>query len=187
MRLRLSIALVLLLAATSASATEFVLGPYFGQTIPVANEEAEAGGLWGVQGRAYPLSFIGIGARYTGASYGSIENTFFQGTPNETTFELDGGDVTMFTGDLYLGRNDMLPGINVFLMGSAGVFKWKRTNREDVSEFMWSAGLVLEVVIPYNIGIEGRALFDAVPKADEGSYKAFSYSLGINYHFDFET
>ena len=98
--------------------------------------------------------------------------------------QLDGGSVMSYGASLFLGKTNSESGLNVYLMGSVGHFIWSRENREDINKPSYQGGLGMEVVIPNGIGIEGRALIEAVPTDNnDGSLKSFTWWIGASYHF----
>lgn len=182
MRLKVALVLAILTAAGSAHAGLSV-GPYIGMSIPVVNDEAKVGPLFGAQAKLGLFSWIGVGAYAQGSNLGDASQLFFEGTPAETTMQLDGGSVVSYGASLFLGKTNSESGLNVYLLGSIGHFIWSRENREDISKPSYQGGLGMEVVIPNGIGIEGRALLEAVPTDNDGSIKSFNWWIGASYHF----
>ena len=184
MRIHALVALIVLLSATSAGAiVDFSLGAFGGMDIPVTNDVAQSGPLFGIQGKVSFTPFLAVGAFYRAASYGDVEGTFFEGTDDEFTSSIPGGDGKSFGVDAYFGRVSGMPGANFYLYGSIGSYKWTRDNVEDVSELAFGLGLGAEVVLPFKLGIEGRGIFQVVPTENSGSVKSFLWFIGANYHF----
>jgi hypothetical protein len=185
MRARVFIGLVLLsaLAGPAYGIVDLSAGPYFGMTVPIVNDDAKRGSMFGLQARVSVLSFLAVGAHFQSGSFGNPEETFFAGTPGEVTLEKDGGDLTTFAADVFLGGSGGTPGISFYMVGSIGTYKWKRDNVDEVSEISYAVGPGLEMVLPFGLGIEGRAMFEVVPKGDDGSFKNFLWFIGANYHF----
>ena len=182
MRLKIALVLTILAAAGSAHAGLSV-GPYVGMSIPVVNDEAKVGPLFGAQVKLGLFSWLGVGAYGQGSKLGDASQLFFEGTPAETKMQLDGGSIVTYGGTLFLGKTDSETGLNVYLMGSVGQFIWSRENREDINKVAYQGGIGMEVVIPNGIGIEGRALLEAIPTDNDGSIKSFNWWIGANYHF----
>jgi hypothetical protein len=151
--------------------------------IPLVNEEAGSGSLYGIQGRVTVLSWLGLGAHYQSSTYGDITATFLEGTPLEFESTLDGGETTSYGLDAYLGNTGSIGGVNVFLVGSIGNWTWKTDYRDDISEMVFSVGPGIEVTFPFGLGLEGRGMFQIVPTDNDGSYKSFLWFIGANYHF----
>jgi len=183
---------VIVLAVASVpcfAVADLAVGAYGGMTIPVVNDEAELGPLFGLQARLSFFQFLAIGAHYHNANYGNPEQTFFEGTPQEFTGSKDGGAVNAFSGDLYLGRVGG-QGFNFFLVGSIGSFSWSR-DAGDITKALYAAGLGFEIILPFNLGIEGRGTIEVIPyggdelgnASGDGSYKNATWFIGANYHF----
>jgi hypothetical protein len=184
MRVKLLVALILVVSAGSAGAVvDFSAGLFGGMDIPVANDGAASGGLYGVQGRVTVLSWLGLGAYYRQGAYGDVTATFLEGTPDEFESTLKGGDTTSFGLDAYLGTTGAIGGVNVYLVGSIGKWTWETDYRDDISEIVFSVGPGVELTLPFGLGIEGRGMFQIIPTDGNGSYKSFLWFVGANYHF----
>ncbi|UCH85262.1 MAG: hypothetical protein JSW50_06110 [Candidatus Latescibacterota bacterium] len=184
MRIYALAALIVLLTATTAGAVvDISIGAFGGMDIPTANDLATSGPLYGIQGKVGFTQFIAVGVFYRASSYGDVEETFFEGEPEEHTATIPGGDGTSFGADVYLGRISGMPGANFYLYGSIGSYKWTRDNLADVSELAYGMGLGVEVVLPFKLGIEGRGVFQVAPTENDGSLKSFIWFIGANYHF----
>jgi len=155
--------------------------------IPVANDDAELGPLFGVQARLAFWEFLAIGAHYQGSNWGDPSQIFFEDQPNQFESSKDGGTVQSFGGDLYLGRVGG-GGFNFFLVGSIGTFDWSR-DQGDISKMLYAAGLGFEINLPIHLGVEFRTMFEVSPYDDNnidgggGSYKNVNWFIGGNYHF----
>jgi hypothetical protein len=186
MRLRIiaAAALVLLVCAGTAGAiADISAGAYYGMDIPVVNDQATSGGLYGVQAKVSLLNSLGLGLYYTSSSLGEVERTFFEGEPEEYTDSLEGGDVSSYGLDAYFGTIGFAPGIKFYLVGSVGQWKWERNYTDEVSEIVWGLGGGAEFILPFGLGIEGRGTFRTVPTEGDGSIKSFVWWVGANYHF----
>ena len=184
MKVKLIAALILAMSVGTAGAVlDVSVGPYFGMDIPIANDRAKSGGLFGLQAKVSLMSYLGVGAYYSSSSLGDVENTFFKGEPEEFTDSLPGGDVSTFGLDAYLGVFSGVPGFKFYMMGSVGSWKWKRDYTDDISEVVWRIGPGAEFVLPMGLGIEGRGMFQIAPTEGGGSVKSFVWFLGANYHF----
>ena len=186
MRLRILAAgaLVLLACAGSAGAiVDISVGAYYGMDIPVVNDQATSGGMYGLQAKVSLLHSLGLGLYYTSSALGEVERTFFEGEPEEYTDSLEGGDVASYGLDAYFGTMSFVPGIKFYLVGSVGQWKWERDYTEEVSEVVWGLGGGAEFILPFGLGIEGRGTFRTVPTDGDGSLKSFVWFVGANYHF----
>ncbi|UCG52570.1 MAG: hypothetical protein JSW58_03195 [Candidatus Latescibacterota bacterium] len=184
MKIKVIAALFVLISASTAGAVvDIAVGGYGGMDIPVANDEAKSGTLFGVHARASVLSFLAVGGYFRSSSFGDPEQTFFEGLPDEFTSSIDGGGVKSFGAEAYVGKVGGTPGVNVFFYGSVGSYKWTRDNRDDISKVAWSVGPGLEIVFPFGLGVEGRGLFQIAPTDNSGSLKSVVWFVGANYHF----
>ena len=186
MRLRILAAgaLVLLACAGNAGAiVDISVGAYYGMDIPVVNDQATSGGMYGLQAKVSLLHSLGLGLYYTSSALGEVERTFFEGEPEEYTDSLEGGDVASYGLDAYFGTMSFVPGIKFYLVGSVGQWKWERDYTEEVSEIVWGLGGGAEFILPFGVGIEGRGTFRTVPTDNDGSIKSFVWWVGANYHF----
>ncbi len=177
MKVKLPALLILLALAASAHAlSDISVGPFFGMNMPLANKDAKSGSLIGFQAKYSPIAFFAVGGHYQGRKYGDPSEDFFYGPDTK-----DGGSVTSLGIDAYLGKTSGT-GVNFYLVGSLGSYKWKRENQGEISKTTYSFGPGLEVVLPMKLGIEGRAMFDIAPTGESGSWKALLWFVGVNYH-----
>ena len=185
MKFGLLLTLVLVMSAGTAGAiVDISAGVFGGMDVPVVNDEAGSGALYGLQAKVTLLPFFALGGFYRASSYGEISETFFEGKADEFIGTVDGGSASSFGLDAYLGTSPAIGGgVNVYLVGSVGSWKWTRDHRDDVSEIAFSVGPGVEIVLPFNVGVEGRALFQIVPTENSGSIKSFIWFVGANYHF----
>jgi hypothetical protein len=184
MKVKLLAVLVLVLGAANAAAVVDVsVGPYFGMDIPVVNDRAKSGTLFGLQGKLFVTSFLGVGAHYSSSSLGDVDHTFFEDEPEEFSESLPGGDASSFGVDAYLGLLSGVPGFKLYLMGSLESWKWERDYTDDLSEIAFGVGPGAEFVLPMGLGIEGRGMFRVAPTDGGGSVKSFLWFVGVNYHF----
>ena len=179
--------LVLFLVVAMTPATfalgGIIVGPYYGIAFPVGNDMAESGTMYGLQARMELLPMLSVGAHYSSRTLGNPKQVFFEGTPNEIEMEVDGGDITTFGIEGFLGKSGSLPGLNLYLTGGLSTYKWKRDYTEDFSKTAYSAGLGMEIVLPMKLGIEGRGLFEFASTGENGTYKSLLAFVGVNYHF----
>ena len=160
------------------------IGPYYGYSIPVGNMWVKPGPDFGLQARVSVISFLGVGAYYSSRAYGDVELVYFEGEPYEWTDYLDGGNVTSFGMKLYLGKTGGA-GLNYFALGGISSHKWKRDYSNEDSKIAYSLGFGLEYVLPMNLGIEGRGIFEAASAGHKAMWRSAIMSVGVNYHFKF--
>jgi len=178
-----ALAILVLSAAAANAVLDVSVGPYYGMEIPVINDAAKSGGLFGVQAKVSLLSMLAVGAYYSSSSLGDVDNTFFEGDPDQFADTLPGGDVKSYGVDAYLGMFSGAPGFKLYLMGGVGRWSWQRDFTEDRSEILWRVGPGAEIVLPMGLGIEGRGMFQVAPTDGGGSVKSAVWFVGVNYHF----
>jgi len=184
MKILSAVALMLVMSVGTAGAiVDLSAGAYYGMDIPVVNDQATSGGMFGLQAKVSLLHSLGLGVYYSSSSLGEVEKTFFEGDPDEFTESIEGGDVTSYGLDAYLGVMSGVPGFKFYLVGSVGQWKWERDYTDEVSEVVWGIGPGMEFVLPFGLGIEGRGTFRIAPTDDDGSVKSFVWFVGANYHF----
>ena len=174
--------LIFVLASFPKAQRDIAVGPYYGMAMPIVNDAAKSGMMFGIQGKVALIPMLSLGLHYSSRSYGNPSIIFHEGQPSELELEIDGGNVSAFGADLYLGKSGGLPGINFFMMGSFSTFKWTRDDYEDVSETAFLFGPGLEIVLPMKLGIEGRAMLEVASTGNDATYKAGLFFIGINYH-----
>jgi hypothetical protein len=184
MKILSAVALMLVMSVGTAGAiVDLSAGAYYGMDIPVVNDQATSGGMFGLQAKVSLLHSLGLGVYYSSSSLGEVERTFFEGEPEKYIDSLEGGDVSSYGLDAYFGTMSFVPGIKFYLVGSVGQWKWERDYTEEVSEVVWGLGGGAEFILPFGVGIEGRGTFRTVPTDGGGSLKSFVWFVGANYHF----
>ena len=177
MKVKLFVLLIVIAMSTSAFAvSDISIGPIFGMNVPLVNKDAKSGSMIGFQAKYSPIPMFAIGAHYQDRKFGDPSEEFFYGTDTK-----DGGSIASLGVDAYFGKTSGT-GVNFYLMGSLGTYKWKRENQDEVSKATYSIGPGLEIVLPMKLGIEGRAMFDIAPTGESGSWKALLWFVGVNYH-----
>jgi hypothetical protein len=177
MKTKATILLIVLAMASSALAIgDISIGPFYGMSTPIANDNIKSGGMFGVQAKFAPTSFFAAGLHFQARKFGDPSQDLFYGSDTK-----DGGKVTSFGMDAYIGKTSGI-GANPYFMASFGSYKWKRDNMEDISKMAYAFGPGLEVVLPMKLGIEGRGMLEITPTGDKGSWKSFIWFIGLNYH-----
>ena len=181
MKSKLLVFLILVLAAPSAFAIgDFAFGPMYGMAIPVANDAAKSGMMYGFQARLSIVPMLALGGHFHSRSYGNptIESELLG------ELEFDGGTVSSFGINAFLGKVGGTVGPNFYLAASFGTFKWKRDIIEEVSETALTLGPGLEIVLPMQLGIEARAMFEIASTGNDATFKAVMAYIGVNYHIN---
>ncbi len=160
----------------------FSIGPYYGYCFPVINDWAEPGSAYGINAKTSLMPFLGVGLYFNSRAYDDVELVYFDGEPFGWTEYIDGGDVTSYGINLYLGKTGGM-GLNYYAIGGIGSHKWKRDYKEEDSKVAYSLGLGLEYVLPMNLGIEARGIFEAASAGNKSMWRSAIASVGVNYHF----
>jgi len=185
MKSKLLVLLFFILIVPSAFAIgDIAVGPLYGYGMPVGNEWAKPGPMYGVQARVSLIPLVAFGGFYNARNYGDITLTYFEGEPFEWSEDIDGGDVKSFGLNAYFGKMTGM-GVNYFLIGGIGSHKWTRDYKEEEdSKFAYALGLGFELVLPKNIGIEARGMFEAASTGNKSTWKSVIAYGGLNYHFE---
>lgn len=183
-RILLTLFIIAFMVSSVYAFDGFSVGPYYGYGVPVANEWAKPGPTFGVQAKASLMPWIGAGLYYNSRAYGDVDLVYFEGETFEFTETLEGGDVSAYGLNFYLGQigNN---GLNYFLVGGIGSHKWDRETVDAEPKISYSAGLGLEYVIPANVGVEARGVFDLTADNGRSTWKSVMAYVGLNYHFKF--
>lgn len=169
--------IVLAMAQFSFALGDMAIGPFYGMAMPVGNDLVKTGPLYGLQAKLELIPMLAVGAHFSSRNYG---NPTIDTNIGEQ--ELDGGSVTSFGVDGFLGKTGGMTGANLYFSGSFGTFKWKRDGFADESKSSLAFGPGVEIVLPMKIGIEGRGLLEVVSTGNSATWKAFTWYVGVNYH-----
>ncbi len=178
--------LMLFFLAMTGSAwalTDISIGAFGGLNTPIVQDDAKLGNGFGLKARVSPSPMIGGALFFEMRSFGDPELTIREMTPQEVTMSSDGGKVTAFGVEALIGSTGGGPGPHFYWTIGLSSYKWTRDGHDDVSEIGYHLGPGVEIVLPANIGIEGRAKFEIVPTDGGGSRKNLLIFFGANYHF----
>ncbi|HUU46634.1 MAG TPA: outer membrane beta-barrel protein [Acidobacteriota bacterium] len=171
-------AAVLLAAwASTAGATGWGIGGFGGISIPIVQDDAEQGTIYGAQLRLSVGGLLGI-------------------EPNVMYFRNGDWELDAVPGEVYDGSKFYAIGVNVIL-GSAGpptgfrmfgLAGGKYYNEDNdyrdfsSSKLGWNAGVGLEIGLG-TVGVEARAEGNIMPLDGGGSRKWVHLRAGLNYYF----
>jgi len=177
-RIMIAAAAVLILGtATGARATGWGVGAFGGVTIPIAQEDAARGILYGAQLRLSLGGLLGIEPNFTYFKNGDWE---IDDAPGET---FEGSKLTALGVNLILGGAGPVTGFRFFPFAGAKYYNEKNDFRDfSDSRLGWSAGLGLEIGAG-SLGIEARAAGEVLPMDGGGSRKWVHLRGGVNYYF----
>jgi hypothetical protein len=169
----------LLMAATAqtAGATGWGIGAFGGISIPVAQDDAEQGTVFGAQLRLSVGGLIGIEPNITYFRNGDWE---LEGEDDQT---FDGSKFYSIGVNVVLGSVGPPTGMRVFFLAGGKYFNEDNDFRDfSASKLGWNAGAGVEVGLG-SIGVEARAEGNLMPLDDGGSRKWVHLRAGLNYYF----
>lgn len=170
---------VLFLAAPQAQAQKLGIGAFGGVNIPVVQDDAASGTLFGIRLQAQPTPLIRFEPFVSFVKNGDYDLPGIGGTST-----LDGGKLTVFGLNGILGTPMGGPGIGVGLVGGIGSYKIKVDNYEDVTRPGYSGGIDLGLgLMAVPVRLNGRGEFVVVPLEGGGSRKFVFLTVGATYAF----
>ena len=174
----IAVAMVLILgSAAGARATGWGVGAFGGATIPLAQDDAARGTLYGAHLRLSVGGMLGIEPNFTYFKNGDWE---IDDAPGET---FEGSKFTAIGVNLILGGAGPVTGFRFFPFGGAKYYNEKNDFRDfSDSRLGWSAGLGLEIGAG-SLGIDIRASGEVLPLDGGGSRKWAHIRGGLNYYF----
>lgn len=165
--------LALVLTAGLAHARGIGIGAFGGASIPIVNDLAKQGSVFGVRVPVSLLPLVTVEPFASFSSLGDAEETF-----GPTTFTRDGGKNNGF------GANVMLTfggPISFFPFVGIGSYTIEREGSEDVSEMGYNMGLGLGFQPTPMFGLSLRGELNAVV-TDDTSQKFANVTLGAHYN-----
>jgi len=177
---RRMIAMLVVLAAmglaSSAHATGWGVGGFGGVSIPVAQEDAERGMVYGAQLRLSLGGLLGIEPNFTYFKNGDWTN---DDAPGET---FEGSKFTTIGVNLILGGAGPVTGFRFFPFAGAKFYNENNDSRDfSNSRLGWCGGLGFEIGAG-SLGVEARASGEIMPLDGGGSQKWVQLRAGINYY-----
>jgi hypothetical protein len=174
------VALLVVGVTSVASAGEYSIGGFAGLNIPIAQEDASSGFLFGVKGRILLLPFLGLEPNFTYAKYGGKDVEV-----REKSYTQEGGEITSFGADLLLGS---LSGIgNTKFYGLVGINSnnYTREGIPDESGLGFALGTGFEFFPTEMFSLEIRGKYHPI-NLGEGGRVHVEISGGLNYYFSIE-
>lgn len=177
---------VALMSATAGAVTKLGAGVFGGVNIPVVQDDAESGSLWGIRG------YLDLTPALSVQPYLALPNNgdydLESQTPGISPVTLDGGKYTVFGVDAALGSS--AGAFSVQLLGGIGSYKLEHDtpgDTEDPGDFTrvgYSGGLGVTLGFgPSPIKAEGRATAVVIPLENGGSRKHIFLTAGVRYGF----
>jgi hypothetical protein len=174
---------LIMVCASSASAFRFGVGGFAGLNLPVAQDDATMGTVFGAKARIPLIPFIGLEPNFTYMKNGDASIEI--GAPYNETMEREAGKFTSFGADLVFGSVLGNTGLNVHgLVGASSVTYARDTDAiPDLSNITYWLGLGVEYGINEQISLEFRGKLMVFPYDegnDTGSRKNGVVTAGVN-------
>jgi hypothetical protein len=166
--------LALALAAGGAEAAGVGVGVFGGTCVPIAQEDARSGLVYGVRLPVTVVPLLRLEPYWAGLRPGDVEETFAG-----ETYTRDGGEISAF------GLNAMLAAggpLRLHPFAGVGRYRLTRDATDDRTEVGYDAGLRLGLSPLPGWEAEVRAEFVMIA-LDETSRKFVNVTLGATYHF----
>jgi opacity protein-like surface antigen len=160
-----------------ALAGEYSIGGFAGLNIPVAQEDASSGALFGIKGRIMLLPFLGLEPNFTYAKYGGKDVEV-----REQTYNREGGEITSFGADLLLGSLSGMGNTKFYGLVGVNSNNYTREGISDESGLGFALGTGLEFFPAEMISLEIRGKYHPI-NLGEGGRVHVEISGGLNYYF----
>ncbi|MGB7062182.1 MAG: outer membrane beta-barrel protein [Candidatus Zixiibacteriota bacterium] len=180
MRKVICLIIVALFVASSSSVTlagKFSLGAFGGLNIPLAQDDAKSGALFGAKGRVLLLPYLGIEPYFSFAEYGA-KDVEVRGV----SFAGKSGDITSFGADLVLGSISGMGKTKFYGLVGINSNTYKREGIPDESGLGLAFGSGLEFFPTEMLSLEFRAKYHPI-KLGDGGRVHLELSGGVNYYF----
>lgn len=152
-------------------------GVYGVHGIPLLQQDAAPGPLYGLKARANVLGPVGAEIYYTTFQEGDRSFVVPLGTQ-----VIKGGTDEVMGGDLILASSTG-PGVSFYVAGGAGSYTLTREPRTRIRTIGYNGGPGLELRSTAGISIDLSGRVHVVPLQSGGSRKFASLQAGINYYF----
>ena len=180
MRKVICLIIVALFVASSSSvalAGKFSVGAFGGLNIPLAQDDAKSGALYGAKGRILLLPYLGIEPYFAFAKYGGKDIEV-----RDTSFTGEGGDITSFGADLVLGSISGLGKTRFYALVGINSNSYKREGIPDETGLGLAFGTGVEFFPTEMVSLEFRAKYHPI-KLGDGGRVHLEISGGLNYYF----
>lgn len=171
--------LILLLMGTSSLAAEgkFSIGGFAGLNIPLVQDDAKTGALFGAKGRILLLPYLGIEPHFCYAKYAGKDVEV-----RDNSYTHEGGEITSFGADLVLGSVSGLGKTKFYGLVGINSNTYKREGISDESGLGLAFGTGLEFFAAEMVSLEVRAKYHPI-KVGDGGRVHLELSGGLNYYF----
>jgi hypothetical protein len=172
--------LFLLGISSVASAGKFSIGGFAGLNVPVAQDDAKSGALFGAKARILLLPFLGIEPNFSFAKYEGKDVEV-----REKSYPGEGGDITSFGADIILGTMSSFSKMKFYGLAGISTNTYKREKVSDESGLGLAVGTGFEFFPTEILSIEIRAKYHSI-KIGDGGRPHLQLSGGLNYYFGIE-
>jgi hypothetical protein len=156
---------------------KFSVGAFGGFSIPLAQDDAKGGALFGAKGRILLLPYLGVEPYFSMAKVKGDD-----AEAREETFALGDGDVTSFGADLVLGSVSGRGHTKFYGLVGINSNSYKRDRVPDESGLGLAFGTGVEFFPTEMMSLEFRAKYHPI-KIGEGGRVHLELSGGVNYYF----
>jgi hypothetical protein len=164
-----------ILAAAPAGATTIGIGAFGGAEVPIVQEDAGSGAVYGIRVPISLMSFLSIEPYWSGASLSEadFESQGF-------TYERDGFDHDVFGAHFILGSLAVSDGFGFYPYVGIGSHTLKRTGSEDIQDVGFDFGVGVGLAILRKVRLDLRGEMNMIVTGDT-SRKFGTLSIGASY------
>ena len=173
----LSLFLMLGAASEAAGIVSVGVGGFFGRNIPVVQDDASNGSLFGFKARVQFIPLLGVEPFFTKLDQG---DTSVEVWGKEMT--RDGGAISVFGLNAIFGPSSGGLGVNFNLAAGIGSYTISREGVSDETRFGYNIGPGIEIGFGNGLALEVSSRFHMIPLDGGGSRKNVGISGGINYY-----
>ena len=172
--------LVLCSAATSqAGLLGLGLGAYGGVNIPIVQDDAKTGSVWGFRAPVQALKLLRLEPFVAFINNGDYEIT---GIGGAQTF--DGGKLTAFGINAMFGAPMTVPAVGIAFVGGIGSYKYEAEGYDSNSDVGFNVGVDFTFGLgALPVGLSARGDLVIIPLDDGGSRKHGLLTVGAFYKF----
>ena len=155
---------------------QICVGAFGFRGLPVVQQDAGAGALYGLKAKALLFGPLGAEASYTHWTEGDAEFTA-QGRPQK----IEGGTQTATALNAIL-KGPGLFGLGIYFTGGIGTYKLEKKSRDDITHLGYNGGAGLELKVPMGLSAEAGGRLHVVPMKEGGARKFAALMIGVNYY-----
>jgi hypothetical protein len=166
-------------AASDVLGSKIGLGGFAGMNIPIVQDDASSGTLFGFKGRFELLPNLGAEAFFTALDQGESSIEVWG-----KDMVVDAGSISSFGLNLILGSMSSEGGAHFHVAGGIASYSFNRDGVPDESRFGYNFGPGIEIGLG-KVSLEVSSRFHIITLDGGGSRKNLGVSGGLNYYFDF--